>query len=444
MPKSSIYLFNRDLRWQDNECLATAIKNSEIVYPIFILTPEQIDRNPYANWRSVSFMCSSLIELAQDIPLCVFSGMTKAILRELCVQKHIDTIYNNIDVSPYAIKRTEQIKQLCKELQIQFVQGHDIFYGRHANLLKTNNKPYVKYTPFYQNAKNILAREQPIKRISLNTLKKIKENQGLDLLKKHIKKDEYAAFIPGRKAAISQLRKYKADTKEQIPLNNTSHMSAYLHFGILGPIELMNLLKPNKKSAYMHRQLIWREFYLYIVWYIHTDYTKKSRTIPQRNKKIWTYNAEKFKRWCLGNTGCPWVDAGMRELNKTGFMHNRLRMNVAMFLIFYLQIDWKLGERYFAQNLYDYDYCQNLCNWMWCASWERFSNPDFRVFSMVNQAKTFDPDATYIKKWIPELNKIPAKDLFNWSQNYKKYPTIKYPKPIIMDLDKARYNAVHM
>ena len=119
-------------------------------------------------------------------------------------------------------------------------------------------------------------------------------------------------------------------------------------------------------------------------------------------------------------------------------MQNRLRMNVAMFLIFYLQLDWRLGEKYFAQKLYDYDYCQNVCNWMWCASWEQFSNPYFRVFAMHRQMKRFDSAAEYVKQWVPELNDVPARDLIEWDKNYKNYPDVEYPIPLIKDLDSAR------
>ena len=399
--KSSIYLFNRDLRWQDNECLANAISDSDIVYPIFILTPEQVDKNQYANYRSVSFMCSSILELANEIPVCIFKGATNSVLQNLCVHnKSISAIYNNLDVTPYAEKRSNKIRDLCKKRGIDFIQGHDIFFGRHCNLLKKNGDPYMIYTPFYQNAYRAILKEQPAEmpRTNLNILKKINTSQQVELLKKYICKDESAGtFIPGRKAAIIAINKFCSQKsnyaiERDIPhKNSTSHLSAYLHFGIVGPVETAHLLR-EKYSQWRNliKQLVWREFYLYIIWHIHKDYKKKSHSILKNNNIIWAKSEKKYRLWCVGNTGCPWIDAGMRELNSTGFMQNRLRMNVAMFLIFYLQADWKLGEKYFAKNLYDYDYCQNVCNWMWCASWEQFSNPIFLHILHLDQIWPFD------------------------------------------------------
>jgi deoxyribodipyrimidine photo-lyase len=134
----------------------------------------------------------------------------------------------------------------------------------------------------------------------------------------------------------------------------------------------------------------------------------------------------------------------MRELNETGYMQNRLRMIVAMYLTFYLQIDWRFGELYFAQNLVDYDYCNNLGGWLWSAGWEVHSNEYYRTFAMASQMKRFDPDAEYVKKWVPELKSLPAQDLYDWSASYKKYPDVKYIKPLIADMDSARIAGIAM
>lgn len=449
--KNAIYLFNRDLRIQDNECLTNAIELSEKVYPIFIFTPEQVIHNKYQNKRSVSFMSKSLQELSKSIPLCLFEGDTIIILQKLIKDKNIDAIFNNIDVTPYAINRSKRIEQLCKKNEIEFIQGHDIFFGRHVKLTKIDGKPYLKFTPFYKNALSKINKENIIPTIDKQNLVQIKKTSNDNLLKKFIdNKENSDVFIPGRYAASAALKKYiKSDTnylltRDYPAKNSTSHLSAYLHFGILGPIEVATELKGHKNHKEIIRQLLWREFYLYIIWMSHTDYSKKSRTILANNKIKWHNSTSNFKKWCNGQTGCPIVDAGMRELNKTGYMQNRLRMIVAMYLTFHLHIDWRLGEKYFAQNLYDYDYCNNLGGWLWSSGWEVHSNEYYRTFSMSSQMKRFDPNAEYVKKWIPEVNDISARDLYDWDLNYKKYTNIKYTKPIIENLSIARAAGINM
>lgn len=450
--KTAIYLFNRDLRIQDNECLATAINSADIVYPIFIFTNDQATNNKYMNIRSLSFMASSLLELANQIPLCFFFGTTTEILDKLIKTHNIDALYNNIDVSPFAINRSNAIGALCKKNAVDFVQGHDVFMGRHAKLTKANGDPYLKFTPFYNNAKPHILWESVIVMPSKSIkLKKITTSQNIQIPQKYIHKDlPTAIFQPGRKSAESSLKKYvKLETNylktRDLPASNsTSHLSAYLHLGILGPNEVATYLKKNKNYKDIVRQLVWREFYLYIVWMQHIDYSKLSRSVIANNKIQWRKSSTDFKKWSEGTTGCPIVDAGMHELNETGYMQNRIRMVVAMYLTFYLQLDWKLGEKYFAQNLIDYDYCNNLGGWLWSASWEVHSNDYYRVFSMSSQMKRFDPIAEYVKKWNPELNNIPARDLYDWDLNYIKYADVKYPTPLIKNLSEARKKGINM
>ena len=449
--KAAIYLFNRDIRIQDNECLTNAINYAHIVYPIFIFTNEQAVHNKYMNIRSLSFMASSLIELANQIPLCFFLGNNNEVIDKLIKSLNIDVLYNNIDVTPFAINRSNQIAALCKKNKIAFNQGNDIFIGRHINLTKSNGDPYLKYTPFYNNAKPYINRENIIAQPKLTNLRQITQSQNLQIPKKYVLKYfPMTIFIPGRKAAEGALKKYTKTESNYLKMrdlpakNSTTHLSAYLHFGILGPIEVALTLKQNKNHKDIVRQLLWREFYLYIIWKQHTNYTKQSRTIMVNNKIQWRKSASDYKKWCSGETGCPIVDAGMRELNKTGYMQNRLRMIVAMYLTFYLKLDWRLGEKYFAQNLVDYDYCNNLGGWLWSASWEVHSNDYYRVFSMSSQMKRFDPDAEYVKKWAPELNDIPARELYDWDLNYVTYPNVKYPVPLIKNLSESRKKGINI
>ncbi len=444
--KASIFLFNRDLRIQDNECLRRACTESEVVYCVFIFTPEQIMNNKYNNPKAIGFMCDGLIELSHTIPISFFQGKTIDVLKSL-INCNIGCIYNNIDVTPFARTRTDQIAKLCNRSGIDFVQGNDIFLVRHTKLTKADGHPYLKFTPFYRNAIN------KVRAVSLPTPTDhfAKFNSSSVGLPKKIKASYGApqtVFEPGRAAAIRALKVFvKNGTNyaaiRDIPAHNaTMHISAYLHFGLIGPNEVASALKGTKNYKDIVRQLLWREFYLYIIWMSHTDYTKKSRTLPVNNKIKWRTSPVDFKQWCNGQTGCPIVDAGMRELNKTGYMQNRLRMIVAMYLVYYLQLDWRSGERYFAQNLTDYDYCNNLGGWMWSAGWEVHSNDYYRPFSMASQMKRFDPDAIYVKKWIPEVHTVTPVDLYNWDTAYTKYPNIKY-RPLIRDMANARIQGIN-
>jgi deoxyribodipyrimidine photo-lyase len=443
--KIGIYIFTRDLRIQDNKCLYDSIQENDIIYPIFILTPEQVKTNPYINKRAINFMCQSLKELSKNINICFFEGKTISILEKIIKDKKIDNIYINGDVSPFAMKRENDIENFCKENNIIFHKGLDVFFCRSTLLLRINNKPYLKFTPFYNNAIQYTKKETICPTPNLKKVKEYHKNTE-HILDKYIFNDSDSVYKAGRKAGkyaleifCKKVNNYARD--RDLPIKNgNSHLAAYLHFGVLSPTEIALATK----NTDFIRQLIWREFYLYINKYTHLDYSKLSHTMPKRNKLKWKSSSVNFKKWCDGKTGCPIVDAGMRELNKTGYMHNRLRMIVAMYLIFYLQLDWRLGEKYFAQNLCDYDYSNNLGGWMWCASWESWSNDYFRVFAMPSQMKRYDHDAEYVKKWIPELNEIPARDLYDWSSNYKKYPNIKYVKPISQDLNIERKEGISL
>lgn len=428
----ALYIFTRDLRIEDNKCLADAVMANDIVYPIFILTPQQVKNNPYYNKRAVNFMCKSIKELAKSIPLCIYENAT---IEEIIKTTNINAIYINGDVSPFAVQREKHIAQICKQNSIKFYVGRDVYLCRSRELLRTNGKPYLKYTPFYDNARGHVRNENIIRARNLHRLRPI-GSQNLSALSKY----EFADTVcnPGRKAAIRALRtfcrhsrKYSQD-HDYPAKSGTSHLAAYLHFGVLGPLEVARAVN---RPDYT-KQLLWREFYLYISKYTHPDYSKRSYTLSRHIK--WKNSVANFKKWCAGQTGCPIVDAGMRELNKTGYMHNRVRMIVAMYLVFYLQINWTWGEKYFAQNLCDYDYANNLGGWMWCASWESWSNDYFRIFSMSSQMHKYDHDAIYVKKWIPELQYVAPRDLYNWRGD----SSVAYAKPIIADLDAARANGI--
>jgi len=382
------------------------------------------------------------------IPLCIFEGDTIRTLKHLIAIKNIKNIYNNFDVSPYARNRSLSIKKLCKLNNIMFIQDIDIFFVRNKLLTKENGKPYLKFTPFYNNALKYVKKGE-IKNINRmkHKFRKITQNNGIKSLQKYfIPINKLSPFEPGIKGCRKIIKKILLNgnnyekNRDYPYLDNTTHLSPYIHLGIIGPQQLLSIFyELTKKSRdLLIKQLLWREFYLYIIWMSHNTYSKKSVTIKKRNNIKWRNNIVLFKKWCEGKTGVPIVDAGMRELNMSGYMHNRSRMIVAIFLIFYLKINWVHGERYFAQNLTDYDYCNNLGGWLWCASWESYSNDINKIFSMNSQSIRYDKDCVYIKKWIPELNDISPRDIHNWEYNNI------YIKPIITNMSTERRNGMKM
>ena len=455
MAEISIYLFNRDLRVEDNELLYMASRESKTVYPVFIFTPEQVTENNYLNARAIRFMARSLLKLSKKCPISFFYGDTAGVISNLIKSHGITALYNNMDVTPYAIQRSHKLSGVCEQNKVRFIQGKDVFFGRHCSLLKKDDTVYLKFTPFYNNAIKILSKETVAKKPVLTSFSKLPNENGLKCLQNIVEqKDDtigLAVFKPGRSGAVAAIRKFiqskvnYENSRDALSANATMHISAYLHFGIIGPNEVVAALKGNHNSVAITKQLVWREFFLYIIWKQHVDYTKVSHTIPKNMRIQWHTSPAEYIAWCNGQTGCPIVDAGMRELNATGFMQNRARMIVAMYLIYYLKLDWKLGEMYFARNLVDYDYCNNLGGWMWCAGWEVYSNDWFRPFSMSSQTERFDPNAEYVKKWIPELKPAEARDLYNWNAScILKYPAIGYTNPIISDLSDARKSGIEM
>lgn len=353
---------------------------------------------------------------------------------------------------------------MCEANGVDHYLVDDINIKEMGTFLTARGNCYKKFTPFYNNIINFLKKdpvEKP-KKINPAILEKIvnkarafpNEIELSDFIEKNTPRSiniPLLGEIPGRKHALTILKNiddfsnYYID-KDYPYSDGGTRLSSHLHFGTISSREYFEAvagMKNKKSSVLLISQLIWREFYMYIINYINTDYSKKSMTLPKMNNLEWVdlkirENKEKLERWMKGKTGVPIVDAGMIQMNKTGYMHNRIRMIVAMYLIYYLEIHWIEGEKYFAQSLVDYSYSNNFGGWVWVSASEVHSNMYFRVFSMEGQSKKYDAEAKYIKKWIPELNDVPAKDIHNWEVNYINYPKIKYAEPIIKDLKAQR------
>ena len=441
----NLFIFRRDLRIYDNTAFINAIRNSDKVACIFIFTPEQVDSNRFFSENAFQFMCESLLDLNQKLKnkLSFFYGDNISILNDIYDKtNNIKGIYYNKDYTPYAIERDQLIKQWCLHRDITLHEYED--YTLHPlDTIKSNkDEVYKIFTPFYKKAiknhkvdkpkhmKNFIGRlitidsklsKEDVTKMYINNphiIKHGKRNHGKVILKK-IKNKSFKNYSVSR----------------NYPINNTTILSPYIKFGLLSIREVFwTIIKTHDKNHGLIRELYWREFYAYIVYY--NAKVLKGDTFNDDREPLWK-NPIQFDKWCKGETGFPIVDAGMRQLNTIGWMHNRLRMIVANFLVKDMHIDWRLGERYFAQKLVDYDPCSNNGGWQWCAGTGADSQPYFRTFNPWLQTKRFDKECKYIKKWIPELRDVDNAIILSWESLNEQYDNV-YIKPILCHTNQIR------
>lgn len=425
---SAIFIFRRDLRVVDNTGLIYAAKNYDKVYPIFIFTPEQISsKNSYRSCNAVQFMVESIKELPT---VSCFCGDNIKVLKRLINDHSIDGVVVNRDFTPYSKKRDKAIQRLCDDMDVEFEEIDDLMLQ--PDNFKADGTPYKVFTPFYNNSKKALP-DKPSK-YKVKGLKRCKGAMKSNQIDNMYRVNPKIAATGGRTAGmkiLNSIQKFKKYNDERnYPAINTSRLSAHLKFGTVSVREAYYKFRGKLGSNNdMLKQLYWRDFYMRIV-----DCFPKlnvSNTRPGFNEMKWKKSKKMLDAWKKGETGFPLVDAGMREMNETGFMHNRLRMVVATFLIYNLHIDWREGEKYFSQKLVDSDVANNNGNWKWVAGIESFSNDYYKAMSITSQTKRFDSEAEYIKRWVPELEDVEVKDLMNWGKYYEDYDLGDYPEPIV-------------
>lgn len=399
-----IFLFRRDLRIEDNLAFNKLMSSdeNEKIYPLFIFNPKQIYSkfNQYFSNNCVQFMIESLEELEQKVHINYFEGDDISVLEKLSKQFNITTIAYNLDYSPFAIKRDNIISEWCKKKNIKLITEEDYTLFKMGMIVNKNNEPYKVFTPFYKQC--ILQKvEKPV--IIKNSIKYIKDISSFDKKKYYIQNDNLAVN-GGRRLALERMKIKRNDyskMRDYPSLDKTTKLSAYIKFGCISIREVFYNYEGNKE---LQRELFWREFYANILYHF-PDVLGNSFKIKYDNIK-WNNNKEMFKLWCDGKTGYAIVDAGMKQLNETGWMHNRVRMITAMFLTKDLLIDWRWGEKYFATKLVDYDPASNNGGWQWSASTGTDSQPYFRIFNPDLQAKKFDKYHEYINKWNPDYQNI--------------------------------------
>ena len=399
----SVFWFRRDLRLDDNLGLNAALSSGLKVIPIFIFDTEIINKLEKNDLR-IKMIHAALVKLNDAMlgnrcNVGMYLGNPKAVFESLLRKYKIKTVFANRDYEPYAIERDKSIKSFLEKRNVTYKSFKDQVIFEKDEVVKDDGNPYKVYTPYSR--KWI----EKLKSTGFETCKSETKLNSLASLElpyltlKEIGFDEKEFDIPLFNIDSKTIEKYE-ETRNFPYLNSTSRIGAHLRFGFVSIRKLVEKALKNSNKTYL-KELIWREFFMQILW--HFPYTQEKSFKPKYDSIKWLNNDEEFKKWCEGNTGYPLVDAGMRELNQTGFMHNRVRMLVGSFLCKHLLIDWRWGEKYFAKKLLDYEMSSNVGNWQWVAGCGVDASPYFRIFNPKEQIKKFDKDFKYIKKWVPEF-----------------------------------------
>jgi len=438
----SIFIFRRDFRLTDNIGLIECFKNSDKILPIFIFTPEQIENNDFFSSNSFQFMLESLDNLNNELinnynsQIHYYYGDNIKILKEIYEEYKYDSIYFNKDYTVYAKKRDEEIEKYCIKNNIKYNTSEDYLLSNVGLFLKKDGTPYQKYTPFKNNCKKFTIPIPIHFKFSKKKLDKIKYKFDLNLLNKYYTKNPNILVNGGRDNALKNIKNLDEfinyDSERNNLITSTTHLSAYIKYGCVSIREVYNkILILFGEEHGLINQLLWREFYYYLAYY--NPRVLEGKSLKEDYDKIkWDNKKENIEAWKKGMTGFPGVDAGIREMNETGYMHNRARLITSGILIKILNVDWRIGERYFAQSLLDYDPIVNNGNWQWSSGSGADSQEYFRIMSPWQQVITNDKECQYIKKWIPELKDVPAKDILKWDETSEKYSNkVKYPNPIV-------------
>ena len=399
----AIHWFRRDLRLHDNNALYHALQGDNPVLPIFIFDSNILDKLENKKDARVQFIYESLSNIQQQIrkfnsSVLIKIGNPVECWKNILIEYDVKAVYTNHDYEPYALQRDQEIESLLNSNNIPFITFKDQVIFEKSEVVKDDGKPYTVYTPYSRkwrsrlNAEGIPSYDSqlilknlvPIS-IDFPTLEEI-GFQKSDLL------------FPSDHCADDIIQKY-ADQRDIPGINGTSRLGIHLRFGTIS-IREMTRKGQNLSDSWLN-ELCWREFYMMILW--HFPHVTKGSFKPQYDSIEWRNNETEFQAWCDGKTGYPIVDAGMRELNTTGYMHNRVRMVVASFLTKHLLIDWRWGEAYFASKLLDFDLSANNGGWQWAAGSGCDAAPYFRIFNPYEQTKKFDCDLKYIRKWVPEF-----------------------------------------
>ncbi|MFY7743006.1 MAG: cryptochrome/photolyase family protein [Flavobacterium sp.] len=399
----TIFWFRRDLRLDDNIGLYHALTSGDEVLPIFIFDKAILSQLPKDDAR-VTFIHDRLTTIQHQLKeigksLAVFHGNPIEIFEKLIREQKINSVYINHDYEPYSRKRDKEIYQLFKEHAIEFKTSKDQVIFEKSEVVKDDGLPYVVYTPYSRKWKEKFKTIELVHYESEKKLAEISNHSYPFLSLKEIGFEPSPIKVAPFDISDKLISNYEA-TRNFPAVKGTSMLGIYLRFGAVSIRKMVAKAIENNNETFWN-ELIWREFFMQILW--HFPHTINKSFKEKYDAIRWNNNETDFKNWCEGKTGYPIVDAGMRELNSTGHMHNRVRMIVASFLCKHLLIDWRWGEAYFALKLLDYEQASNVGNWQWSAGSGVDAAPYFRIFNPTEQIKKFDKDWKYIKKWVPEV-----------------------------------------
>lgn len=414
MEKFSIFWFRRDLRINDNKGFFEALNGKNKVIPIFIYDSKIIDKLHKDDHR-LTFIQNALggINNAMKRNRCtlgIYRGSPEAVFEKIIREFPIEKVIANRDYEPYAMERDEAIKQLLKAQDIDFITYKDQVIFERNEVVKDDGTPYKVYTPY---SRKWLAKYQA------EGLEHFPSEDLLDNIYNENPLPQTDLKEMGMQSSSLTPVAYKFDdelidqyeaTRNFPSIDKTSRLGVHLRFGTQSIRKLISKSASRVNQTFV-KELIWREFFMQILW--HFPHTVNQCFKKQYDRIEYRNNEEEFEKWCQGKTGYPLVDAGMRQLNRTGFMHNRVRMLTASFLCKHLLIDWRWGEAYFAEKLFDYEMSSNIGNWQWSSGCGVDAAPYFRIFNPHEQIKKFDKSLEYIKTWVEDLEQ----------------PT--YPEPIV-------------
>ncbi len=418
----SIFWFRRDLRLDDNIGLLHALKGEYPVLPIFIFDKNILDKLPEDDAR-ISFIYKNLqsmrnkLQEEHDSSIAILYGEPENIIEDLISQYTVKGFFTNHDYEPYARERDKKIKKLLELKSINFNTFKDQVIFEKDEVVKSDGDPYVVYTPYKNKWKEIFDESKLKIQYTSSYLDNLIQNtrlSNLSLSDMGFKKSSIK--IPDYTVTPTLIENYEDTRDYPAKENGTSRLGPHLRFGT---VSIRKMIKKaiSENNEVFWSELIWREFFMQILW--HYPHTRNTSFKPKYDRINWRNDEQDFQNWTEGKTGYPLVDAGMRQLNKTGYMHNRVRMLVASFLCKHLLIDWRWGEAYFAEKLLDYDMSANVGNWQWAAGSGVDAAPYFRIFNPTTQIKKFDKEHDYINMWVKDLNDL------------------SYPEPIV-DHKEAR------
>lgn len=406
--KINLFWFRRDLRLDDNVGFYKALSSKNSVLPIFIFDSEILDKLPKNDAR-VSFIYETLqkmrLELEEkfDRSLAIYHGNVLDVLKKITHKYAVESVFTNHDYEPYATERDAKVSNFLDENNIHFSTFKDQVIFEKDEVVKKDGNPYVVYTPYMRTWKEEFKKIELTFYDTKSHLKNIIANTALpNISLEAMGFSQASQKIKTYNVSPTLIQEYE-ETRNYPAQDATSRLGPHLRFGTVSVRKMIDKAISEKNEIFWN-ELIWREFFMQILW--HYPKTKDHAFKEKYDRIEWRNNEKEFKAWCEGKTGYPLVDAGMRELNETGFMHNRVRMLVGSFLCKHLLIDWRWGEAYFAEKLHDYEMASNVGNWQWVAGSGVDASPYFRIFNPTTQIKKFDNDLRYIKKWVPDFQEI--------------------------------------